>query len=166
VTLFHISRWRNCCCNRVFLCIIKCLIQSTASGSSTLCLFLKSPLALLCDSNKPNPNQISMTNGKIATVNGAGPGAFHAAGGGRACESCYSEFYLFVRAGVCLRQVWNVITGTANIGQLEERQTNAVPCRALLTRGEKLFFKFHHNVSVCCGSWWSSFPSLSIPLID
>uniref|UniRef100_A0A8D3EA84 Metastasis associated 1 family, member 3 n=1 Tax=Scophthalmus maximus TaxID=52904 RepID=A0A8D3EA84_SCOMX len=40
--------------------------------------------------NKPNPNQISMTNGKMATVNGAGPGAFHAAGGGRACESCYS----------------------------------------------------------------------------
>uniref|UniRef100_A0A671YYI7 Metastasis associated 1 family, member 3 n=1 Tax=Sparus aurata TaxID=8175 RepID=A0A671YYI7_SPAAU len=40
--------------------------------------------------NKPNPNQISMTNGKMATVNGAGPGAFHAAGGGRACESCYT----------------------------------------------------------------------------
>lgn len=36
-----------------------------------------------------------MTNGKMATVNGAGPGAYHAAGGGRACESCYSEF-LFV----------------------------------------------------------------------
>uniref|UniRef100_A0A8C7ZUI5 Metastasis associated 1 family, member 3 n=1 Tax=Oryzias sinensis TaxID=183150 RepID=A0A8C7ZUI5_9TELE len=42
--------------------------------------------------NKPNPNQISVTNGKMATVNGAGPGAFHAAagGGGRACESCYT----------------------------------------------------------------------------
>uniref|UniRef100_A0A8C7VLP0 Metastasis associated 1 family, member 3 n=1 Tax=Oncorhynchus mykiss TaxID=8022 RepID=A0A8C7VLP0_ONCMY len=40
--------------------------------------------------NKPNPNQISVTNGKMATVNGAGPGAYHAAGGGRACESCYS----------------------------------------------------------------------------
>uniref|UniRef100_A0A8C9YLP1 Metastasis associated 1 family, member 3 n=1 Tax=Sander lucioperca TaxID=283035 RepID=A0A8C9YLP1_SANLU len=40
--------------------------------------------------NKPNPNQISVTNGKMATVNGAGPGAYHAAGGGRACESCYT----------------------------------------------------------------------------
>ncbi|KAM4525078.1 metastasis-associated protein MTA3 isoform 1-T1 [Odontesthes bonariensis] len=40
--------------------------------------------------NKPNPNQISMTNGKMATVNGAGPGAYHTAGGGRACESCYT----------------------------------------------------------------------------
>ncbi|CAL8380845.1 unnamed protein product [Gadus morhua 'NCC'] len=40
--------------------------------------------------NKPNPNQISMTNGKMATVNGAGPVAYHTAGGGRACESCYS----------------------------------------------------------------------------
>ncbi|KAI4807231.1 hypothetical protein KUCAC02_027053 [Chaenocephalus aceratus] len=40
--------------------------------------------------NKPNPNQISLTNGKMATVNGAGPGAFHVAGGGRACESCYT----------------------------------------------------------------------------
>uniref|UniRef100_A0A8C3G871 Metastasis associated 1 family, member 3 n=1 Tax=Cyclopterus lumpus TaxID=8103 RepID=A0A8C3G871_CYCLU len=40
--------------------------------------------------NKPNPNQISMTNGKMATVNGAGPGAYHATGGGRACESCYN----------------------------------------------------------------------------
>uniref|UniRef100_A0A8C3AFI1 Metastasis associated 1 family, member 3 n=1 Tax=Cyclopterus lumpus TaxID=8103 RepID=A0A8C3AFI1_CYCLU len=29
--------------------------------------------------NKPNPNQISMTNGKMATVNGAGPGAYHSA---------------------------------------------------------------------------------------
>uniref|UniRef100_H3C465 Metastasis associated 1 family, member 3 n=1 Tax=Tetraodon nigroviridis TaxID=99883 RepID=H3C465_TETNG len=44
----------------------------------------------LPDSNKPNPNQISGSNGKMATVNGAGPGAFHAAGGGRACESCFS----------------------------------------------------------------------------
>uniref|UniRef100_A0A668AUG9 Metastasis associated 1 family, member 3 n=1 Tax=Myripristis murdjan TaxID=586833 RepID=A0A668AUG9_9TELE len=52
-------------------------------------LFIK-PLPLLPDSNKPNPNQISMTNGKMATVNGAGPGAYHAAGGGRACESCYT----------------------------------------------------------------------------
>ncbi|KAG8009205.1 Metastasis-associated protein MTA1 [Nibea albiflora] len=26
----------------------------------------------------------------MATVNGAGPGAYHAAGGGRACESCYT----------------------------------------------------------------------------
>ncbi|KAJ3607470.1 hypothetical protein NHX12_024521 [Muraenolepis orangiensis] len=33
---------------------------------------------------------ISMTNGKMATVNGAGPGPYHTAGGGRACESCYS----------------------------------------------------------------------------
>uniref|UniRef100_A0A8K9XLG6 Metastasis associated 1 family, member 3 n=1 Tax=Oncorhynchus mykiss TaxID=8022 RepID=A0A8K9XLG6_ONCMY len=41
--------------------------------------------------NKPNPNQISVTNGKMATVNGAGPGAYHAAGGGRACESCYCK---------------------------------------------------------------------------
>uniref|UniRef100_A0A3Q3KK77 Metastasis associated 1 family, member 3 n=1 Tax=Mastacembelus armatus TaxID=205130 RepID=A0A3Q3KK77_9TELE len=41
--------------------------------------------------NKPNPNQISTTNGKMATVNGVGPGAYHAVGGGRACESCYSE---------------------------------------------------------------------------
>uniref|UniRef100_A0A8C5HTA1 Metastasis associated 1 family, member 3 n=1 Tax=Gouania willdenowi TaxID=441366 RepID=A0A8C5HTA1_GOUWI len=40
--------------------------------------------------NKPNPNQISMTNGKLATVNGAGPGSYHTAGGGRACESCYT----------------------------------------------------------------------------
>ncbi|XP_041714549.1 metastasis-associated protein MTA3 isoform X3 [Coregonus clupeaformis] len=40
--------------------------------------------------NKPNPNQLSVTNGKMAMVNGAGPGAYHAAGGGRACESCYS----------------------------------------------------------------------------
>uniref|UniRef100_A0A7N6BHE0 Metastasis associated 1 family, member 3 n=1 Tax=Anabas testudineus TaxID=64144 RepID=A0A7N6BHE0_ANATE len=40
--------------------------------------------------NKPNPNQISMTNGKMATVNGVGPGAYHTAGGGRACESCYT----------------------------------------------------------------------------
>ncbi|KAM3859383.1 metastasis-associated protein MTA3 isoform 2-T2 [Diretmus argenteus] len=40
--------------------------------------------------NKPNPNQISMTNGKMATVNGAGPGTYHTAGGGRACESCYT----------------------------------------------------------------------------
>uniref|UniRef100_A0A3Q3RHE5 Metastasis associated 1 family, member 3 n=1 Tax=Mastacembelus armatus TaxID=205130 RepID=A0A3Q3RHE5_9TELE len=40
--------------------------------------------------NKPNPNQISTTNGKMATVNGVGPGAYHAVGGGRACESCYT----------------------------------------------------------------------------
>ncbi|XP_046887790.1 metastasis-associated protein MTA3 [Hypomesus transpacificus] len=32
--------------------------------------------------NKPNPNQISVTNGKMATVNGAGPGAYHTAGSG------------------------------------------------------------------------------------
>uniref|UniRef100_A0A3P8VI45 Metastasis associated 1 family, member 3 n=1 Tax=Cynoglossus semilaevis TaxID=244447 RepID=A0A3P8VI45_CYNSE len=40
--------------------------------------------------NKPNPNQISVTNGKVATVNGAGTGPYHTAGGGRACESCYT----------------------------------------------------------------------------
>ncbi|XP_077056960.1 metastasis-associated protein MTA3 isoform X2 [Siphateles boraxobius] len=40
--------------------------------------------------NKPNPNQISISNGKMATVNGAaGTGSFHTAGGGRACESCF-----------------------------------------------------------------------------
>ncbi|XP_056111586.1 metastasis-associated protein MTA3 isoform X4 [Rhinichthys klamathensis goyatoka] len=40
--------------------------------------------------NKPNPNQISVSNGKMATVNGAaGTGSFHTAGGGRACESCF-----------------------------------------------------------------------------
>uniref|UniRef100_A0A8B9GP33 Metastasis associated 1 family, member 3 n=1 Tax=Astyanax mexicanus TaxID=7994 RepID=A0A8B9GP33_ASTMX len=34
--------------------------------------------------NKPNPNQISVSNGKMATMNGAaGPGPFHTAGGGR-----------------------------------------------------------------------------------
>lgn len=54
-------------------------------------ILLPKSLCLSSDSNKPNPNQISMTNGKMATVNGAGPGAYHAAGGGRACESCYSE---------------------------------------------------------------------------
>ncbi|CAF93765.1 unnamed protein product [Tetraodon nigroviridis] len=47
-------------------------------------------LRFCSSSNKPNPNQISGSNGKMATVNGAGPGAFHAAGGGRACESCFS----------------------------------------------------------------------------
>ncbi|XP_050980013.1 metastasis-associated protein MTA3 isoform X2 [Labeo rohita] len=41
--------------------------------------------------NKPNPNQISISNGKMATVNGAaGTGSFHTAGGGRACESCFA----------------------------------------------------------------------------
>uniref|UniRef100_A0A8C2HGR6 Metastasis associated 1 family, member 3 n=1 Tax=Cyprinus carpio TaxID=7962 RepID=A0A8C2HGR6_CYPCA len=41
--------------------------------------------------NKPNPNQISVSNGKMATVNGAaGTGSFHTAGGGRACESCFA----------------------------------------------------------------------------
>ncbi|XP_030629700.1 metastasis-associated protein MTA3 isoform X3 [Chanos chanos] len=41
--------------------------------------------------NKPNPNQISVSNGKMATMNGAaGPGGYHAAGGGRACESCFA----------------------------------------------------------------------------
>ncbi|XP_051770497.1 metastasis-associated protein MTA3 isoform X2 [Ctenopharyngodon idella] len=40
--------------------------------------------------NKPNPNQISVSNGKMATVNGAAStGSFHTAGGGRACESCF-----------------------------------------------------------------------------
>ncbi|KAK1794115.1 hypothetical protein P4O66_011019, partial [Electrophorus voltai] len=44
--------------------------------------------------NKPNPNQISVSNGKMATVNGApGPGAYHTAGGGRACESCFGEYF-------------------------------------------------------------------------
>uniref|UniRef100_A0A8C6M9Z7 Metastasis associated 1 family, member 3 n=1 Tax=Nothobranchius furzeri TaxID=105023 RepID=A0A8C6M9Z7_NOTFU len=49
--------------------------------------------------NKPNPNQISVTNGKMATVNGAGPGAYHAAGGCRACESCYSNKTVFCFRG-------------------------------------------------------------------
>uniref|UniRef100_A0AAY4F032 Metastasis associated 1 family, member 3 n=1 Tax=Denticeps clupeoides TaxID=299321 RepID=A0AAY4F032_9TELE len=41
--------------------------------------------------NKPNPNQISVSNGKMATVNGAaGPGGYPASGGGRACESCFA----------------------------------------------------------------------------
>uniref|UniRef100_A0A673LKC0 Metastasis-associated protein MTA3-like n=1 Tax=Sinocyclocheilus rhinocerous TaxID=307959 RepID=A0A673LKC0_9TELE len=41
--------------------------------------------------NKPNPNQISVSNGKMATVNGAAStGSFHTAGGGRACESCFA----------------------------------------------------------------------------
>ncbi|XP_051968745.1 metastasis-associated protein MTA3-like isoform X2 [Xyrauchen texanus] len=41
--------------------------------------------------NKPNPNQISVSNGKMATMNGAtGTGSFHTAGGGRACESCFA----------------------------------------------------------------------------
>nr|XP_023676918.1 metastasis-associated protein MTA3-like isoform X5 [Paramormyrops kingsleyae] len=41
--------------------------------------------------NKPNPNQISVTNGKMATVNGAaGPGGYQTAGVGRACESCFT----------------------------------------------------------------------------
>ncbi|XP_066519475.1 metastasis-associated protein MTA3 isoform X1 [Hoplias malabaricus] len=41
--------------------------------------------------NKPNPNQISVSNGKMATMNGAaGPGSYHTAGGGRACESCFA----------------------------------------------------------------------------
>ncbi|XP_036402103.1 metastasis-associated protein MTA3-like isoform X1 [Megalops cyprinoides] len=39
--------------------------------------------------NKPNPNQIS--NGKMATMNGAaGAGGYQSAGAGRACESCFS----------------------------------------------------------------------------
>ncbi|KAG7462636.1 hypothetical protein MATL_G00186900 [Megalops atlanticus] len=39
--------------------------------------------------NKPNPNQIS--NGKMATMNGAaGAGGYQSAGTGRACESCFS----------------------------------------------------------------------------
>uniref|UniRef100_A0A8B9GW64 Metastasis associated 1 family, member 3 n=1 Tax=Astyanax mexicanus TaxID=7994 RepID=A0A8B9GW64_ASTMX len=38
--------------------------------------------------NKPNPNQISVSNGKMATMNGAaGPGPFHTAGGGREMRS-------------------------------------------------------------------------------
>ncbi|KAK3529086.1 hypothetical protein QTP70_016527 [Hemibagrus guttatus] len=41
--------------------------------------------------NKPNPNQISVSNGKMTTMNGAaGPGGYHAASGGRACESCFA----------------------------------------------------------------------------
>uniref|UniRef100_A0A8C9VVB2 Metastasis associated 1 family, member 3 n=1 Tax=Scleropages formosus TaxID=113540 RepID=A0A8C9VVB2_SCLFO len=41
--------------------------------------------------NKPNPNQISVSNGKMATVNGAASLAGHqTAGAGRACESCFS----------------------------------------------------------------------------
>uniref|UniRef100_A0A8C9VRU4 Metastasis associated 1 family member 3 n=1 Tax=Scleropages formosus TaxID=113540 RepID=A0A8C9VRU4_SCLFO len=41
--------------------------------------------------NKPNPNQISVTNGKMATMNGAaGPGGYQATSAGRPCESCFS----------------------------------------------------------------------------
>jgi len=41
--------------------------------------------------NKPNPNQISLSNGKMATMNGAAaPGGFPATAGGRACESCFA----------------------------------------------------------------------------
>ncbi|KAG7492507.1 hypothetical protein MATL_G00015320 [Megalops atlanticus] len=43
--------------------------------------------------NKPNPNQIGVSNGKTATVNGAsGPGSYQSvgSGAGRACESCFS----------------------------------------------------------------------------
>ncbi|XP_066552987.1 metastasis-associated protein MTA3 [Amia ocellicauda] len=41
--------------------------------------------------NKPNPNQISVSNGKMATVNGvAGVANFQPPGLGRACESCFS----------------------------------------------------------------------------
>ncbi|XP_064177147.1 metastasis-associated protein MTA3-like isoform X2 [Anguilla rostrata] len=42
--------------------------------------------------NKPNPNQIAVSNGKMAAaVNGAsGPGGYQTAGAGRACESCFS----------------------------------------------------------------------------
>ena len=54
------------------------------------------------NSNKPNPNQISMTNGKMATVNGAGPVAYHTAGGGRACESCYSKCACVCVLRVCV----------------------------------------------------------------
>lgn len=52
---------------------------------------------LFC-SNKPNPNQISVSNGKMTTMNGAaGPGAYHAASGAasRACESCFGEYFDF-----------------------------------------------------------------------
>ncbi|XP_041934694.1 metastasis-associated protein MTA3 isoform X2 [Alosa sapidissima] len=41
--------------------------------------------------NKPNPNQISLSNGKMATMNGAAaPGTFPSSGAGRACESCFA----------------------------------------------------------------------------
>ncbi|KAJ8416097.1 hypothetical protein AAFF_G00381190 [Aldrovandia affinis] len=41
--------------------------------------------------NKPNPNQIAVSNGKMAAVNGAsGTGGYQPAGAGRACESCFS----------------------------------------------------------------------------
>nr|XP_023676010.1 metastasis-associated protein MTA3 isoform X2 [Paramormyrops kingsleyae] len=41
--------------------------------------------------NKPNPNQISVSNGKMSAVNGAaGLPGHQATSGGRACESCYS----------------------------------------------------------------------------
>ncbi|XP_036384230.1 metastasis-associated protein MTA3-like [Megalops cyprinoides] len=43
--------------------------------------------------NKPNPNQIGISNGKMAAVNGAsGPASYQLAGSGagRACESCFS----------------------------------------------------------------------------
>lgn len=69
-----------------------CSVSSVLDLKWSCDTFLKSLCCLLSDSNKPNPNQISVTNGKMATVNGVGTGAYHTAGGGRACESCYSEF--------------------------------------------------------------------------
>ncbi|KTF84389.1 hypothetical protein cypCar_00005311 [Cyprinus carpio] len=54
-------------------------------------IIVRNLICFLPHSNKPNPNQISVSNGKMATVNGAaGTGSFHTAGGGRACESCFA----------------------------------------------------------------------------
>lgn len=46
------------------------------------------------ESSKPNPNQISTSNGKAGTVNGAVGTTFQPQNTllGRACESCYGEF--------------------------------------------------------------------------
>lgn len=94
-----------------------------------------------------------MTNGKMATVNGAGPGAYHAAGGGRACESCYSEFCLCVCESVCLSIAGVKLNHTGSEhgpirNEMEEK--NAVLASqkllllysALLTLEEKLSFTF------------------------
>uniref|UniRef100_A0AAR2LSA0 Metastasis associated 1 n=1 Tax=Pygocentrus nattereri TaxID=42514 RepID=A0AAR2LSA0_PYGNA len=71
---FHHKLWVNCS-----------LIMCNPVASVTLMLF--------ANSNKPNPNQLSMNSVKPGLVNGAGvlPGATgQPAGLGRACESCYT----------------------------------------------------------------------------
>lgn len=87
ISYFSVCRWHW----MSFVCYSACGGQMMILCSIAAVILLPKSLCLSSDSNKPNPNQISMTNGKMATVNGAGPGAYHAAGGGRACESCYSE---------------------------------------------------------------------------